>query len=309
MNASILIVTRNRAADLAQTLQAMRNVVIPDSFKAELLVIDNGSTDRTREVVENCDMGGLPLRYIHEPRVGQTVGRNTGMAESTGEVILFTDDDVRPPAGWVIDMCEPIFQGKADAVCGGVRLAPHLIRPWMTHLHRSWLASSEWLTRGAPESLVGANMAFSRKVLERVPGFDPELGPGAAGFFDDTLFASQLQVAGYRIHDGMDVSIEHHFEPSRMNRESWLNAAKRRGESQAYVGHHWKHWGLKLGGLRVWQAAWKLAAWRRGNPNLIAGDGCDEEELRLVLAHSLLNWRLKEKGCPRKYELNGLVKL
>ena len=105
MNASILIVTRNRASDLAQTLRAMRLVHIPDCLKVELIVIDNGSTDDTCEVVKTCDTGKLPLRYIHEPQVGQSVGRNRGMAESTGDVILFTDDDVRPPPEWVGKMC------------------------------------------------------------------------------------------------------------------------------------------------------------------------------------------------------------
>lgn len=309
MNASILIVTRNRAADLSRTLCAMRNVIIPSELETELLVIDNGSTDDTRQVVASAKITRLPLRYIHEPRIGQTIGRNRGLHESTGDVILFTDDDVRAPAGWLVDMCEPILSGKADAVCGGVGLAPHLLRPWMSRLHRSWLASTEWLTRQSPQSMVGANMAFSRRVLSKVPGFDPELGPGASGFCDDTLFSAQLLTAGHKIHDGLDVRIVHHYDPDRMNRESWLNAAWRRGESHAYIGHHWQHWGLRLGGLRVWQAARRLEAWRARNPELMINEGCYEEELKLVLFYSLMKWRLHEMGQPRKYAINGLVKL
>lgn len=160
MRVSIIIVTRDRAGDLKQTLQAMRQVAVTDGLEAELLVVDNGSSDETANVVMSCEPGSIPVRYTCEPRAGQSIGRNRGLAETTGEMILFTDDDVRPPVDWLSGMCEPMAQGRADAVCGGVRLAPHLLRPWMTQLHRSWLASTEWLTPGAVQSMVGANMAF-----------------------------------------------------------------------------------------------------------------------------------------------------
>ncbi|MEI6674030.1 MAG: glycosyltransferase family 2 protein [Verrucomicrobiota bacterium] len=309
MNASILIVTRNRASDLAQTLRAMRLVHIPDCLKVELIVIDNGSTDDTCEVVKTCDTGKLPLRYIHEPQVGQSVGRNRGMAESTGDVILFTDDDVRPPPEWVGKMCEPIIQGKAHAVSGGVRLVPDLLRPWMTWMHRSWLASTEWLSSGAVQSMVGANMAFLRAVLQRVPDFDPELGPGAAGFGDDGLFAAQLLAAGYQIHDCMNVCIEHHFEPSRLRRESWLSAARRRGESLAYIQHHWEHRECRFGRFKLLRAAAKLAAWRAANRHKLEDEGCSETELCLVLRLATARGNMKERKRERLYERHGLVKL
>ena len=50
--------------------------------------------------------------------------------------------------------------------------------------------------------LTGANMAFARRVLDKVPGFDRELGPGGLGFCDDTLFSLQLRTAGFRLAGG-----------------------------------------------------------------------------------------------------------
>ena len=70
------------------------------------------------------------------------------------------------------------------------------------------MASTELLSAEAPEYLVGANMALSREVFAKVPGFDPELGPGALGFYDDTLLGWQLQEAGYTIGSAFDVVVE-----------------------------------------------------------------------------------------------------
>lgn len=309
MNASIIIVTRNRAEDLSQTLEAMRQVHVPDGFTAELVVVDNGSSDDTARVVEACRIPQLPIRYELEKEPGQSRGRNRGIAEAKGDVILFTDDDVRPPDCWLVETCEPIIQGKADAVAGGVKIAPGLIRPWMTRIHRSWLASSEWLERGIPQSMVGANMAFARSVLRKVPGFDVEVGPGASGFGDDGLFASQVLAAGYRIHDGTDVCIEHHFEQSRLSRESWMSAARRRGESHAYLGHHWEHWGYRWGRARLLLACCRLSSWRARHSKEIQEEGCLEEELNLVFHCAMIRRHIQEHGRPRKYEKHGLVKL
>ena len=309
MNVSILIITRNRSADLAKTLESLRGVQVPAELKVELIVVDNGSTDGTWNLVQNFDAGTLPLRAVAEPRPGQTKGRNRGMAEAAGEVILFTDDDVRPPANWISGMSDPIFSGKAEAVCGGVELAPHLLRPWMTPTHRSWLAATDWLERGKPTSMVGANMAFSRKVMEKVPAFDEELGPGASGFGDDGLFSSQVIEAGFPIFDAMDVCIEHHPDPNRLDRASWIKAAEGRGRSQAYRGHHWEHWGCRMGALKVMKAQWNLSKWRKQHAALMTPEGCSLEELDLVFQLEMVRSHLKESKRVRNYDKRGLVKL
>ncbi|MEO5917518.1 MAG: glycosyltransferase family 2 protein [Luteolibacter sp.] len=309
MNASIIIVTRDRADDLRLTLTAMREIRIPTGFEAELLVIDNGSTDATAEVVRSCEIPGLPVRYILETQPGLSRGRNRGLAEAKGDIILFTDDDVRPPADWLAGMCEPILSGNADAVAGGVRIAPNLLRPWMSPMHRSWLASSEWLNRGKPQSMVGANMVFSRNVLEKVPGFDPELGAGALGSGEESLFSAQLIAAGFRIADRTDLCMEHHFQPSRLKRGSWLDAAKKLGISHAYRGHHWEHWGCRWAKLRHFAASASLALWRATHSSEIRDEGCSDRELNLVYRCAMIRGHFEASKLPRKYEKHGLVKL
>jgi glycosyltransferase involved in cell wall biosynthesis len=309
MNASIIIVTRDRADDLRKTLEAMSRIQIPTGFKVELLIIDNCSSDNTSDVVHFCKIPGVPVRCIHEKLPGLSNGRNRGLAEAKGEVLLFTDDDVRPPAGWLGGMSEPILSGKADAVAGGVKLAPNLLRPWMSPMHRAWLASSEWLEREKPQSMVGANMAFSKRVLEKVPGFDPELGAGALGSGEESLFSAQLIAAGYRIADRIDLCVEHHFQSSRLKRSYWLNAAENQGHSHAYRGHHWEHWGCRFGAIKKLIASTKVAAWRATHQSEIREEGCSEQELNLIYHLAIIRGHLKVSKQPRKYAKHGLVKL
>lgn len=309
MDVSIIIVTRNRAADLAATIHAIAALDKPEGLEIELLVVDNGSTDNTACLIRSFRNTPIQPRYSYEPRAGKTIGQNRALRETTGRVLLFTDDDVRPPVDWISGMCGPVLGGKAHAVCGGVRLAPHLLHDWMTPMHRSWLASTEWLGEDEPQSMVGANMAFSRDVLSRVPGFDPELGPGALGFGDDHLFAMQLLEAGYEIHDRRDLEVEHHCDPFRLTRDSWLAAAAKFGASQAYIGHHWEHWGCRMGAVKLVRAKLKLAAWRLTNGSSIKSPGCSEDELNRVFNLALVKKHLSESNRPRNYERHGLIKL
>ena len=195
---SIIICSRNRVNDLRETLNALSKLTVPADITCELIVVDNASEDETASFVRAFKPANMSQRYLFEPRKGQNYGYNTALAAATGDVLLFTDDDVRPEGNWIEGMCRPILSGEYDVVAGGVRIAPHLMRPWMELPHRTWLASTEWLAQDGHEGMVGANMAISKRVLERVPEFDPELGPGTLGFGGETLFYLQLKEAGYR---------------------------------------------------------------------------------------------------------------
>ena len=307
MKASIVIVTRNRAAHLRATLESLRQVSVPEGLDCELLVVDNGSGDETASVVHAFRSREISVRHVLEERRGKSCGMNRAFEIAKGEFILSADDDVRFPTDWVGGMTEPLADGAADAVAGGVVLAPELVRPWMTPMHRSWLAETVWLERGAPRSYVGANMAIARHVLQAVPQYDIELGPGGLGYCDDALFASQLRCAGYRIADRLNVCVVHHPEQERLVRDSWLEAAWSRGLSQAYVGHHWEHWRCRLGKIRLTHAMVNLKWWRMRNPQRIDADGCDENEMRMVFEIATVAGHLNEAKRTRKYEKNGLL--
>ena len=176
--------------------------------------------------------------------MGLGYARNTGLRETSGQIILFTDDDIRVPSDWIEGMCRPIFDGKADAVAGGVAFPPDLAgalaRPPFS-LRRGWFASTEELMRNSPTRMVGATMSFHRHVLDRVPGFDVELGAGGLGSYDETLFSWQLLEAGYKLLGAFDVVVEHHFDPTRLTRKGMIDLAHKMGRSHAFTFHHWEH--------------------------------------------------------------------
>lgn len=311
MDVSIAICTYNHRDSLRLTLDAVGRARLPDGLRCELLVIDNNSNDGTAELVKNYRPDNrLPVAYLFEPRQGQCHARNAALAASRGRFILFTDDDVRPPAGWVEGMCAPLLAGRAHAVAGGVRIAPHLERPWMGWMHRAWLASTDNMNADDPEHMVGANMAFSKEVLAKVPAFDEELGPGASGFHDESLFSFQLRRAGFKIVSAFGVTVEHHFDESRLLRESFLDTAVKMGRSSAYWAHHWEHEEARRPRVELALARLRLAKWRvqRGR-ELRSPEGMPEWEMVLLKQVHFYRQYLSERARPRNYERHGLVKL
>lgn len=308
--ASIIICTRNRAASLRETLASMVQVQVPEYLSVELIIADNASEDDTSEIAQTCQLPQMQLRYVCAPQRGQCHARNVGIAAAKGDIILFTDDDVRPPKEWLTNMCNPIISGVADAVGGDIKFAPHLNRSWMEPLHRVWLASTESSTPHEERPLIGANMAFAREVLTKVPAFDVELGPGALGFGDDTLFSFQLQQAGYRVRVAPNAEVEHHFEAFRLSHHSFLKAAQARGRSAAYIGYHWEH--KEISSLRARLTKSRLfltlnRALRRQERR--QAEGIPLWEMHAVWSVYYFQQYMIESRRPRHYEKHGLVKL
>jgi len=225
-------------------MESIGKASVPEGWIVELLVVDNGSTDHTRAVANDARLSNANVRYVSEPLAGLSNARNTGLRESTGEIILFSDDDVRVPWNWIEGMCQPIIDGAADAVAGGVAFpvgyASVLSQP-MFSSRRNWFASTEALDRDSPGQMVGANMGFHRRVLDRVPKFDVELGAGALGFGEESLFSLQLLAAGFKIVGALDIVVEHHFDLSRLTSATLIDSARKKGRSHAFIFHHWEH--------------------------------------------------------------------
>ncbi|MBC8103289.1 MAG: glycosyltransferase family 2 protein [Cytophagales bacterium] len=308
---SLIICTRNHARALEPTLQSLAQVAIPADLPTELIIADNGSTDDTTAVVHAAiprltNLRGV--RIVAEPRAGQCFARNAGIAASDGQIILFTDDDLRFPVDWIEGLCRPIQAGGADAVVGGVKIAPHLERAWMQTHHRMWLASSEGTDPEHP-LLIGANFAFHRRVLEMVPRFDTELGPGQLGFGDDTLFGQQLREAGFTILPVLSAAVEHHFDADRLLRASFLSAAAKHGSSLAYSRYHWEHDVVSNPRREYLRCRLKLSIrrllrfWECRRP-----EGMPTWEMHFVQFCRFYQQWQQEAARPRLYEKHGLRK-
>ena len=311
---SIIICTYNRAADLQQTLESIRAVSLLTVGTVELIIVDNGSTDETAAVARSFSRAGLKVRYIHEARRGKGHAYNAGIAAANGRVLLFSDDDMRFPRNWIEGMCAPILAGEADAVAGGVRIATHLERPWMQDTHRLFVGGQTDTLSDKNFDLQGSSMAIGRDVLQKVPAFDAELGPGSPvglGLGEDTLFSYQVVKAGFRVKLCKDVCVEHHFDPSRLSREMFLQRAVNSGRSLAYLSHHWEHADIKWPLLRF-AKAWarlKIYQWSKRSKLRRSPQGVDLSEYDRLCGFCFYKQYLRERQRARKYERHGLVKL
>lgn len=300
MNASVVLATRNRRESLAATLSALTALRHPPGLRWEVIVADNGSTDGTAELLTRKPPAGLDLRRVAQPQRGKSRALNATLGVARGDVIAFLDDDVRPAVDWLEQILRPFAKDRADAVTGAVRLAPDLIRPWMTATHRAWLADTE--TSGAG---VGANLAIRREVLNAVPRFDPELGPGTLGLWEDTLFLAQLRAAGCRVVPAPDAVAEHHFDESRLARSAWLRHAAAQGRSEAYVAWHWEHAPDHRAIWREYALRFRLLGRRARRPRVGPAPAWELDLLTGIAFER--QWRL-ERNRLRAYARHGLVK-
>ena len=96
---SVVLCTFNRSHLLGEAIEALLNQT-PGTPLYEVVVVDNNSTDATREVVGRF-MGSGIVRYEFEARQGLSAARNHGVAMSRAGILAFTDDDVRVDSTWV----------------------------------------------------------------------------------------------------------------------------------------------------------------------------------------------------------------
>lgn len=299
---SILICTQNRASNLKLTLESLAVTCVPEHLKAELILVDNASTDHTRKVMESCRIPEMELHILNEPHRGKARSLNRAIGAASGDVLLFTDDDVLVPCDWIEKMSRPIFQGEAHAVAGAIRIPPHLNLPWMDDYHRGWLGSTEGFSDAEIHNMIGCNMACSREVFEKVPKFDVELGPGMLGYHEESLFTWQLKLAGFRIKYLPNVVVEHHFPKSRLTRESMLSLAERAGRSSAYVAHHWEHRRIEHAFALLTRAKLRLAYWRLRRFGLFRpSDRCPRWEMEMVMDAAYYEQYQNERSRSRNY--------
>jgi len=296
---SIIVCTRDRAESLRQAIQALDACAVPGDVDVEMLVVDNGSQDRTRTVVRQAKCWGRSPRYLFEPRQGLSRARNAAIVAAQGDVLAWIDDDVQPGANWIETVCRPIVDDLADAVAGRVQHTDLAPRDVIRH----------------PELKVcilsGANMAFARRVLDEVPAFDPELGPGALGYCDDTLFSWQLHAAGFHVASaGEESLVMHQPSESSPTRAAAAEMLAWQARSEAYLDYHWLHRELSLAGLRRAASLLGLAGleatrrlFRTREATLGRIEAC-----WLWQAGYCRQFQIESRR-PRHYELQGLKKL
>lgn len=305
MSCSIIICTRNRAEMLKKTLLAFQRVVIPQDMQVEMILVDNGSSDHTKEVIDSAKHPQMAVRGLTVSVPGKSRALNAAIASAAGEVLLFTDDDVEPASNWIENMARPLLEMRSDAVTGSVSLGEELRRPWLSTFHGVFLA---WTTPAeCSPDLIGASMGIRRSVFDVIGPFDENLGPGASGFGEEALLCRQIRELGLRIHPVHDSQVVHHPEASRLLRRSWLVTAENIGKSEAYIMHHWEHARIQFPAVRETLLRMKLSLRRlvQGNSDLNA-EGCAVWEISYLIRIATLRHFARESRKPRNFPFRGL---
>lgn len=266
---SLIICTRNRAAQLASCLAAV--ACIDHGGPWEAVIVDNGSTDTTSAVIAAfAAQVAFPVRYVLQPVPGLGNARNAGVAAASGTLILFTDDDcyVAPD---VISAVEHVFANPAVGYATGrVRLydptdAPVTINESMLPLR---FRPGRFLPAGAVK---GANMAFRRRTLDAIVEdglpFDPRFGSGALFPSEDADAAQRAALAGWTGVYAPEIVVWHHH-----GRKAGDVAKLQRGYDRGRGAFHAKLLGMSGGwrhGLRAWAGLPRRA---RARPGLLLGE-------------------------------------
>ena len=174
---SVAVCTRNRASKLERCLRSM--MTMNRDVEWQLVVVDNGSCDNTKAVVERAAKW-LPVTYVWEGKRGLSRARNRAIAASRYPLIAFTDDDCLPAQGWLMAAIRSFASDPALAVlCGRVEPAGEGDSSIGTRVH---CHSERVSTAGRIlELMSGCNMSFRREVFDAVGLFDVALGAGSLG--------------------------------------------------------------------------------------------------------------------------------
>jgi glucosyl-dolichyl phosphate glucuronosyltransferase len=226
---SVVVATYNRCEILPGTLESLINQ--EGDIAYEVIVVDNNSTDDTRNVIEKLRARADydKLTYLFEEKQGVSHARNRGIAAARASIIGFTDDDIRPAKNWVSSISNA-FKKFPDADCIGGKVLPHpetKFPTWLTDKYWTPLALLDLgdeplklnVHKGA--GLVAANLAVRASVFRDVGLFEPQLQrvKDSVGSMEDHAYQLQMSAAGKRLMYVPELVVYAHVIEERLSKE------------------------------------------------------------------------------------------
>ncbi len=238
---SAIICTHNRDRYLGLAIDSLLQQDFPEF---EIIVVDNASTDQTREVVE-ARQGDTRVKYVYEAVTGLSVARNTGAKAAQSEILAYLDDDAIASPVWLSSLYEAYKANEKLAIAGGK----------VTLLWTDGITAPAWLSDGLAgnlgaydlgDSVVyitqpgltprGLNYSIRRAFLEQIGGFDPNLGRVGKNLLSN----EELHMTNLALHSGWQVAylpsalVAHHVAPERVKRGWFFSRGWWQGISECY---------------------------------------------------------------------------
>jgi GT2 family glycosyltransferase len=221
---SVVICAYNAASTLEDCLSSLERMTYPNF---EVIVINDGSKDATGEIARRHPS----MLLIEVPNGGLSAARNIGLAHASGDIVAYTDADVRVEPDWLTYLVQPFVNSDVVA-CGGPNVAP---------ADDPWLARAVSLSPGGPthvllddriaEHVPGCNLAIRREALLAIHGFNPiYLRAG-----DDVDVCWRLQARGGKVGFAPAALVWHHHRPSI---KAFWRQQRGYGEGEAWLRPH-----------------------------------------------------------------------
>lgn len=246
---SVIIPTRNRARLLGRALLSLADQTLR-AHEFEVIVVDNGSTDDTRQVCTDVGQRLPNLRYLYEEKPGLHVGRHAGLKAAAGDILVYGDDDIRAFPTWL----EAVAEGFSDAEVGllGGKALPDFESPPPDWLEQLW-RTTPW-GKILPQYSVldflddvqsidaiyvwGCNFCIRKSLLEAVGGFHPDGMPLELIRYrgdGETAVSIAVKRSGYKTLYHPRASVHHFVSKQRMTHDYLRRRAYAQGISDSYT--------------------------------------------------------------------------
>jgi len=237
---SVAICTYNRAVLLNRVLDSLANQT-PSNYEVEILIVDNGSTDETNQVVNQRTALDARIRYVVEREPGIAHARNRALTEAHGEYLAFIDDDAWADGDWLENLLAPIqsVSPAPECVVGPVSLVWEGNRPdWFPDRFESLLCRYEMGNAprflDADGYLLTTNSLFHRETLLKLGGMRTDLGhkrKSLLGGEDNDIF-KRLIANGNRVYYQPTAHVNHPVPKERQTHRFLLRRLFWDGASQ-----------------------------------------------------------------------------
>ena len=239
---TVVLCTRDRSDSLRRCIESVAQLAYSNF---ELIVIDNAPTDDASE--RACaDLADLvTLKYFKEPVPGLSWARNRGIGESKNSIIAFIDDDERVHSDWLTGLALEFTADARVGVVSGLVLPAELRTESQVNFERfgghskgrgfarvvfdqSYQKRHQSPLYPFPPFGVGANMAFRRRTLDEIGGFDVALGAGTVtGGAEDTTSMTEALLAGWTVVYAPQAVTWHYHRPDEAGMDTQLDGYAR----------------------------------------------------------------------------------
>lgn len=220
MDISVIVITYNRHYFLSRCLHHLLKQDFKGSY--EIIVVDDGSTDKTKSVIKQLQEGHKNLHYVPKEHGGYARARNLGLKHARGRIIAFTDDDCFVSAEWLTKIQESMAKNSADAVGGPILNPTDKYVAWAHYILNFSSCFPAKIARFA-DTIPTANVAYRAKSIQG------HSFPEYLGFanYEDSVFNYGLRKEGKKIVFSPEIQVTHHTWEEKYGLKKFFEIQKR----------------------------------------------------------------------------------